>query len=135
MPKIDTHYIKSRHEAASYWSCLEYRPDTTETAPNSPMALALHKIIPYINPHLILGRVTRQNICHPFAPSETAASSSEVPCACITGINSRATNGRVTKIVAMIMPGTEKIILIPCSTNQGPNTPRGLKRIQTLSLQ
>src|SRR3954451_19242853 len=92
------------------------------------MARALHKIIPYINPHLIFGRVTRINICQPLAPSDTAASSSEVPCSCITGINSRATNGRVTNRVAMIIPGTEKMILIPCSTIQGPNTPRGLKR-------
>ena len=33
-----------------------------------------------------------------------------VPCACISGINSRATNGNVTKIVASTMPGTAKMI-------------------------
>ena len=38
MQKIDTHCTGSLREAAWYWSILEYRPDTTETAPNSPMA-------------------------------------------------------------------------------------------------
>ncbi len=39
------------------------------------------------------------------APSDSAASSSSVPCACISGISSRATKGKVTKIVASTMPG------------------------------
>ena len=30
----------------------------------------------------MLGNVTRQNICHPEAPSDTAASSSSLPCDC-----------------------------------------------------
>ena len=39
-----------------------------------------------------------------------AASSSSVPCACMSGISSRATNGKVTKMVASTMPGTAKMI-------------------------
>ena len=42
------------------------------------------------------------------APSETAASSSSLPCDCISGISSRAMNGKVMNSVAMIMPGTAK---------------------------
>ena len=48
----------------------------------------------------MFGSVTRRNICHPEAPSVTAASSSVTPCSSISGISSRATNGSVTKIVA-----------------------------------
>src|SRR3954449_6711913 len=69
-------------------------PDTTDTAPNSPMARALHSSTPYNRPHLILGRVTRKKVCKPDAPSEIAASSSCVPCSCIKGISERATNVR-----------------------------------------
>ena len=53
----------------------------------------------------MLGSVTRRKICRPPAPSMSAASSSSVPCSCISGISSRATNGKVTKIVASTMPG------------------------------
>ena len=59
----------------------------------------------------MFGSVTRQNVCQPLAPSTRAASSSLRPCACMSGINSRATNGNVTNIVANTMPGTAKIIL------------------------
>ena len=45
----------------------------------------------------------------------SAASSSSVPCACISGISSRATKGKVTKIVASTMPGTAKMILMSWS--------------------
>ena len=41
-----------------------------------------------------------QKVCQPVAPSDSAASSSARPCAVISGISSRATNGKVTKIVA-----------------------------------
>src|SRR5258708_35864205 len=71
------------------------RPETTYTAPNSPMARALQRMTPYNRPHLMLGTVTRQNICHEFAPRLMAAISSSEPIASITGISSRATNGKV----------------------------------------
>ena len=98
-------------------------PDTTDTAPNSPIARALHRITPYSRPQLMLGSVTRQKVCQPDAPSTSAASSSSLPCACISGISSRATNGKVTKMVASTMPGTANRILMSWSISQGPNQP------------
>ena len=71
----------------------------------------------------MLGSVTRRNVCQPEAPSTSAASSSSRPCACISGISSRATKGKVTKMVASTMPGTAKMILMSCSASQGPNQP------------
>ena len=71
----------------------------------------------------MLGSVTCQKVCQPEAPSVSAASSSSVPCACISGISSRATNGKVTKIVASTMPGTAKMILMSCACSHGPNQP------------
>src|SRR5690606_6407873 len=98
-------------------------PETTDTAPNSPIARALHRMTPYNNPHLMLGKVTYQKVCQPRAPRTTAASSSSRPWACISGISSRATKGKVTNTVASTMPGTAKMILMSCSTNHGPNQP------------
>ena len=98
-------------------------PETTLTAPNSPIARALHRITPYSSAHFTLGSVTRQNICQPLAPSTRAASSCSWPCACISGISSRATKGKVTKIVASTMPGTAKMIFRSLSMNQLPNQP------------
>src|SRR6185295_5516050 len=98
-------------------------PDTTETAPNSPIARALQSITPYSKLHLIFGRVTRLNACHPDAPNVSAASSSSRPCDCINGISSRAMNGTVTKVVASTMPGRAKMILMSCSASQGPTQP------------
>ena len=46
----------------------------------------------------------------PRRPAIRAASSSSVPCSCISGISSRATNGNVTKMVASTMPGSAKMI-------------------------
>src|SRR6185503_13128379 len=71
----------------------------------------------------MLGSVTVRNICQPEAPSTSAASSSSRPCACIRGISSRATNGKVTNTVASTMPGTAKMILMPCSLSQGTSQP------------
>ena len=71
----------------------------------------------------MLGTVTRQNICQADAPRTRAASSSSVPSACIRGISSRATKGKVTKIVASTMPGTAKTILRSCASAQGPRIP------------
>src|SRR3977135_2147740 len=107
-------------------------PDTTDTAPNSPMARALQSSTPYSTPHLILGKVTRKKVCKPDAPSEIAASSSWVPCSCISGISARATNGKVTKVVASAMPGTANSTCTlwlcshgpqyPCAPNNSTNT-------------
>ena len=58
----------------------------------------------------MFGSVTRRNVCQPLAPSTIAASSSSVPCSSMSGISSRATKGKVTKIVASTMPGTAKMI-------------------------
>ena len=51
----------------------------------------------------------RQNTCQPRAPSVLAACSWSMPSSSSTGSTSRTTNGSETKIVASIMPGTEKI--------------------------
>ena len=69
----------------------------------------------------MLGKVMRQNICQPDAPKIKAACSSLSPCDCIKGINSRATNGKVTNKVAKMMPGTAKITWKPMDSNQPPN--------------
>src|SRR3954465_14374580 len=98
-------------------------PDTTDTAPNSPIARALHSNTPYSTPHLILGKVTRKKVCKPEAPSEIAASSSCVPCSCISGISARATNGKVTKVVASAMPGTANSTWMSCACIEGPKNP------------
>ena len=71
----------------------------------------------------MFGSVTRQNVCQPLAPSDSAACSSSVPCSCISGISSRATNGNVTKIVASTMPGTAKMIWMSCACSHGPSQP------------
>src|ERR1017187_10220278 len=93
--------------------CPRICPETTETAPNSPIARALHNTSPYSSPHLTLGIVTRKNICHPPAPSTIAASSSSLPTACMIGMSSRAASGNVTKSVASTIPGSAKITLMP----------------------
>ena len=98
-------------------------PDTTDTAPNSPIARALQRITPYSRPHFTLGSVMRHSVCQPLAPRTIAASSSSDPCACISGISSRATNGKVTKTVASTMPGTAKITFRSWSRSHSPNQP------------
>ena len=67
--------------------------------------------------------MTRQKVCQPLAPSDTAAVSSSAPCSSISGISPRATNGKVTNSVASTMPGTAKMIWISCSRSQGPSRP------------
>ena len=79
-------------------------PETTDTAPNSPIARALHRSTPYSSAQATFGRVTRKKMETPPAPNVVAASSSSVPCDCINGISSRATKGRVTRMVASTMP-------------------------------
>src|ERR1700730_4348692 len=99
-------------------------PDTTETAPNSPMARALQRMTPYRRPQRALGRVIRQKVCQPLAPRDSAARSSSLPWDWSSGISSRATNGKVTKTVASTIPGTAKIILMFQALSRGPNQPR-----------
>jgi hypothetical protein len=41
----------------------------------------------------------------------------------MSGISSRATNGKVTKIVASTMPGTAKMMRMSCASSQAPNHP------------
>ena len=103
--------------------CPRTWPETTLTAPNSPIARALQRITPYSSAHLTLGSVTRQRICRPEAPSTRAASSCSSPCACISGMSSRAMKGKVTKIVASTMPGTAKMIFRSWSRSHPPNQP------------
>src|ERR1022692_2437389 len=76
-----------------------------------------------MSPHFTEGSVTCQKVCQPLAPSVSAACSCSVPVACITGINSRATNGNVTNTVASTMPGTAKIILMSCASSHFPKKP------------
>ncbi|MNR45116.1 hypothetical protein D3C85_1639340 [compost metagenome] len=71
----------------------------------------------------MFGSVMCRKVCQPEAPSTMAASSSSLPWACISGISSRATNGKVTKIVASTMPGTANMILMSCASSHGPNQP------------
>src|SRR5262249_26753792 len=90
--------FSTRSGMVSVWPAMW--PDTTYTAPNSPIARALHRMTPYARPHLMLGTVTRQNICQPLAPRLTAAISSSAPIAPTTGISPRAPKGHVTNAPA-----------------------------------
>ncbi len=56
----------------------------------------------------MLGSVTEKKVRQPDAPSDVAASSRSRPCACISGMSSRATKGAVTYIDAMTMPGLKQ---------------------------
>ena len=98
-------------------------PETTDTAPNSPMARALQRMTPYTRPQRICGSVTRKNVIQPPAPSVMAASSSSLPSCCMSGISSRATYGKVTNMVARMMPGSAKMMLMSWSCSQAPNQP------------
>src|SRR5205814_920623 len=98
-------------------------PDTTDTAPNSPMARALQSTTPYTRPQRIFGSVTWKKVIQPPAPSVMAASSSSLPSCCMSGISSRATYGKVTNMVASMMPGSAKMMLRSCSRSHTPNQP------------
>jgi hypothetical protein len=50
-------------------------PDTTRTAPYSPIARAVVRITPYVTAQRIAGSVTRRNVENAPAPSVAAASS------------------------------------------------------------
>ena len=93
-------------------------PETTETsAPNSPIARALQsRIHRRGSAHFFLATV--RQLPPPLsgtlwilslAPSVSAASSFFAdPWLCMSGITSRATNGKVTKMVARTMPGNRE---------------------------
>jgi hypothetical protein len=68
------------------------------------------------------GSVTRQNVCQSDAPRVRDASSCSVPISRSTGTTSRTTKGSETKIVAITIPGVEKITRMPCS-GQPPAEP------------
>src|SRR6201984_776973 len=70
----------------------------------------------------------RQKVCQPLAPNESAACSSSLPWEVRSGISSRATNGKVTKMVASTIPGKAKMILMFQALSRGPNQPRAPKR-------
>ena len=57
------------------------------------------------------------------APSVYAASSWSVPISRSTGTTSRMTNGRHTKMVARIIPGTAKMMVMPWSASHPPMAP------------
>jgi hypothetical protein len=74
-------------------------------------------------PHLIEGRVIRQNRCMAFAPRLWAACSCSIPISSSTGTISRIISGSATKVVAMMMPGVEKMTWKPMLDSVGPNQP------------
>src|SRR5207237_4625084 len=94
-----------------------------DPAPNSPMARALQSSTHYSTLHVMFDSLTHKKVCRPDAPSEIAASSSLVPCSCIKGISARATNGKVTKLVASAMPGSANSTWILWLCSQGPQQP------------
>src|SRR5690606_6096957 len=98
-------------------------PDTTDTAPNSPIARAPHSSTPYSRPHLMLGRVTRKNMVQAPAPSERATTSSSLPCCCMSGTSSRTTNGKVMNRVASTMPGRANRIRMSQARSRSANQP------------
>ncbi len=71
----------------------------------------------------MFGSVTRQKICQPLAPEHARGLLLLGALACISGISSRATKGKVTKTVASTMPGTAKMIWMSCAASQGPSQP------------
>ena len=70
-----------------------------------------------------MGKVTRQKVCQPDAPSVAAACSCSSPTSASTGATSRTTKGSDTNTVASAIPGTAKMILMPWLANQWPNQP------------
>ena len=104
----------SRCAAAACWSgrgCGRRRRSRRRTRPSPARCRGSRR---RAAPTCTFGSVTRRKICQPPAPSTRAASSCSVPCACISGISSRATNGKVTKTVASTMPGSAKMIFRSC---------------------
>ncbi len=72
----------------------------------------------------IEGRVMRRKVWTPLAPRVQAACSCSVPISSSTGATSRTTRGSETNIVAITMPGVEKMMLMPWSANHPPTVVR-----------
>jgi hypothetical protein len=86
-------------------------PDTTETAPNSPIALALHKRTPESRAHFTDVRKRHAAEDLPATGAQRGRRFLRVaPCSCISGTRVRATKGKVTKTVARTNPGKAKMI-------------------------
>src|ERR1700730_18388544 len=81
-----------------------------------------------MNAHFTLGKVTFRNVRQPEAPSERAATSSSDPWASMSGINERATKGKVTKIDASTLAKGVKMmpvkLLVKGSGHQSCAKPR-----------
>lgn len=63
----------------SVWDTPGKPEETMMTAPNSPSERATVNTIPYVKPQRIAGKVIRQNVCQPEAPSVAAACSCSSP--------------------------------------------------------
>src|SRR6266536_469571 len=94
------------------------RPETTLTAPNSPIDRAVVSTTPYAIAQRIAGSVTRLNVAKAPAPSVAAASSWSVPISRNTGTTSRTTNGSETKMVASTIDGVAKSTWNGSASNQ-----------------
>src|SRR5205085_6717845 len=99
------------------------RPETTLTAPNSPMERAVVRTTPYATAQRIAGSVTRRKVANGPAPSVAAACSWSVPISRSTGTTSRTTNGSDTNIVTITIAGSAKSTWIPCAVSTGPSQP------------
>src|SRR5699024_11976573 len=107
----------------SFTAWFKIPPDTTDPPPNSPPARALVTTTPYSKPHLIFGRLTWRNTCHPLAPNVSAAYSSSRPCICITAKRRPATQGGVTNHVNTTKPiQANKKKIIPDNNQRPTNT-------------
>ena len=71
----------------------------------------------------MFGSVTRRKVCQAEAPSDSAASSSSDPCACISGISSRATKGAVTNRLTSTIAGTVNMSWTSQDCSVGPSRP------------
>src|SRR5690606_32223657 len=81
----------------------------------------------------MFGRVTYQKVFQPLAPRVSEASSSSLPCCCISGISSRAIKGMVPKAMTITMPGTAKMMRRSWAASQGPNQPWEPNRMTKIS--
>lgn len=121
-PRSCTRCTGSRRAAAACWSNPAHGQETTLTAPNWPSrghckdhSVAKAPADPWQAdpPERLQG----------LAPSMTAASSASVPWACVGGISSRATKGKVTNMVASTRPGTANTSLIRARRARGRTSP------------
>ena len=114
----------SRRAAAWCWSARGYGPRPPRPRRTRPWRGRCRAARRRAEPHLMFGSVTRQKGLPAGGARATAPPPRRaVPCSCISGISSRATKGKVTKIVASTMPGTAKMIWMSCALSQGPSQP------------